>query len=233
MPEPYVVSETARPSTAPEQGHPPAKPEQAREFTPTERQALYDVINARRDVRNEFLPDPVDPAMLRRVLEAAHAAPSVGFMQPWNFILIRDAARRRAVHAAFEAANAEAEAMFEGEKRSHYAALKLEGILKAPLNIAVTCDRTRGGKVVLGRTHNRDMDLYSTVCAVQNLWLAARAEGLESVLFVGTGTGVAPFVSMVKELHAQGGGGDPRRYTLLHTNRTVAELRPLAKPEDP
>ncbi|MBW4982497.1 5,6-dimethylbenzimidazole synthase [Mameliella sp. CS4] len=178
MPEPYVVSETARPSTAPEQGHPPAKPEQAREFTPTERQALYDVINARRDVRNEFLPDPVDPAMLRRVLEAAHAAPSVGFMQPWNFILIRDAARRRAVHAAFEAANAEAEAMFEGEKRSHYAALKLEGILKAPLNIAVTCDRTRGGKVVLGRTHNRDMDLYSTVCAVQNLWLAARAEGL-------------------------------------------------------
>lgn len=153
-------------------------PEKARKFAACERQALYDVINARRDVRNEFLPDPICPAMLRRVLEAAHAAPSVGFMQPWNFILIRDAARRRAVHSAFEAANAEAETMFEGEKRSHYAALKLEGILKAPLNIAVTCDRTRGGKVVLGRTHNRDMDLYSTVCAVQNLWLAARAEGL-------------------------------------------------------
>lgn len=157
---------------------PQAAPEKARKFSACERQALYDVICARRDVRNEFLPDPIDPAMLRRVLEAAHAAPSVGFMQPWNFILIRDAARRRAVHAAFETANVEAEAMFEGEKRSRYAALKLEGILKAPLNIAVTCDRTRGGKVVLGRTHNRDMDLYSTVCAVQNLWLAARAEGL-------------------------------------------------------
>ncbi|KHQ51019.1 5,6-dimethylbenzimidazole synthase [Mameliella alba] len=156
----------------------PVAPEKARKFAACERQALYDVINARRDVRNEFLPDPICPAMLRRVLEAAHAAPSVGFMQPWNFLLIRDPVRRRAVHAAFEQANAEAEAMFDGEKRSQYAALKLEGILKAPLNIAVTCDRTRGGKVVLGRTHNRDMDLYSTVCAVQNLWLAARAEGL-------------------------------------------------------
>ncbi|MBV7393053.1 5,6-dimethylbenzimidazole synthase [Mameliella sediminis] len=153
-------------------------PDRARQFTPEERRALYDVIYARRDVRNEFLPDPVAPETLRRVLEAAHAAPSVGFMQPWNFILLRDAARRQAIHAAFEQANAEAQEMFSGEKRSKYAALKLEGILKAPLNIAVTCDRTRGGKVVLGRTHNRDMDLYSTVCAVQNLWLAARAEGL-------------------------------------------------------
>ncbi len=153
-------------------------PERARRFTASERRALYDVINARRDVRNEFLPDPIAPDRLRRVLEAAHAAPSVGFMQPWNFILIRDAARRRAVHAAFERANAEACQMFEVEKRGKYSALKLEGILNAPLNIAVTCDRTRGGKVVLGRTHNRDMDIYSTVCAVQNLWLAARAEGL-------------------------------------------------------
>ncbi|SNT07026.1 5,6-dimethylbenzimidazole synthase [Antarctobacter heliothermus] len=153
-------------------------PERARQFTPSERRAVYDVIYARRDVRNEFLPDPIAPDMLRRVLEAAHAAPSVGFMQPWNFILIRDEARRQAVHAAFAEANAEACQMFDGEKRNKYAALKLEGILKSPLNIAVTCDRARGGKVVLGRTHNRDMDLYSTVCAVQNLWLAARAEGL-------------------------------------------------------
>ncbi|CAN0502631.1 MAG: 5,6-dimethylbenzimidazole synthase [Mameliella sp.] len=153
-------------------------PERARQFTPAERRALYDVIHARRDVRNEFMPDPIAPDMLRRVLEAAHAAPSVGFMQPWNFILIRNAARRQAVHAAFAEANAEAQAMFDGEKRNKYTGLKLEGILKSPLNIAVTCDRARGGKVVLGRTHNRDMDLYSTVCAVQNLWLAARAEGL-------------------------------------------------------
>lgn len=153
-------------------------PVRARQFTPDERQALYDIINARRDVRNEFLPDPIAPDVIARILAAAHAAPSVGFMQPWNFIMIRDAARRQAVQDAFAVANDEAADMFGGEKQAAYRALKLEGITKAPLNIAVTCDRTRGGKVVLGRTHNRDMDLYSTVCAVQNLWLAARAEGI-------------------------------------------------------
>ncbi|MGD1924388.1 MAG: 5,6-dimethylbenzimidazole synthase [Paracoccaceae bacterium] len=156
----------------------PCAPRAARVFTPTERQALYDVIAHRRDVRNEFLPDPVDAATLRRILQAAHAAPSVGLSQPWNFILIRDPAQRARVKDAFGKANAEAAAMFAEEKRSDYTALKLEGIEKAPLNICVTCDRERGGKVVLGRTHNPDMDLYSSVCAVQNLWLAARAEGV-------------------------------------------------------
>jgi 5,6-dimethylbenzimidazole synthase len=68
--------------------------------------------------------------------------------------------------------------MFSGERQSTYQSLKLEGIRKAPVNICVTCDRTRGGDVVLGRTHNKSMDLYSTVCAIQNLWLAARAEGV-------------------------------------------------------
>lgn len=153
-------------------------PAPARVFTPAERQGLYDIIAARRDVRSEFLPDPIAPEVLRRILEAAHAAPSVGFMQPWNFILIRDPARRAAIRAAFEAANAEAEAMFPPDRQQTYRSLKLQGICDAPLNIAVTCDRSRGGPVVLGRTHQRDMDLYSTVCAVQNLWLAARAEGV-------------------------------------------------------
>jgi len=153
-------------------------PTAARVFSPAEKQAVYDVIAHRRDVRNEFLPDPVDPETLRRILAAAHAAPSVGLSQPWNFILIRDPARRARVKAAFDKANAEAATMFPEARRSAYGALKLEGIETAPLNICVTCDRTRGGEVVLGRTHNRDMDLYSTVCAVQNLWLAARAEGV-------------------------------------------------------
>lgn len=156
----------------------PPQPAQARSFSDEERQALYDIIGARRDVRNEFLPDPIAPEVLTRILQAAHAAPSVGFMQPWNFIMIRDADRRAQMREAFAAANEEAAAMFPEEKQSAYRALKLEGITKAPLNMVVTCDRTRGGKVVLGRTHNRDMDLYSTVCAVQNLWLAARAEGI-------------------------------------------------------
>ncbi|AUH32934.1 5,6-dimethylbenzimidazole synthase [Paracoccus tegillarcae] len=153
-------------------------PVKARVFSRAERQALYDVIAHRRDVRNEFLPDPIDPQVLRRILQAAHAAPSVGLSQPWNFILIRDPQRRASVRQAFARANAEAASMFPAERRSDYAALKLEGIDKAPLNICVTCDRERGGKVVLGRTHNPDMDLYSTVCAVQNMWLAARAEGI-------------------------------------------------------
>lgn len=147
-------------------------------FDPSERRAVYRAIETRRDVRNEFLPEPLPGRLVRRLLEAAHHAPSVGFMQPWNFILIRDDERRRQVHALFEKANAEAGAMFEGGRQAQYRALKLEGILKAPLNICITCDRTRGGRVVLGRTHNPEMDLYSTVCAVQNLWLAARAEGV-------------------------------------------------------
>ncbi len=153
-------------------------PRKARVFSQIEKQALYDVIENRRDVRNEFLPDPVEPDTLRRILKAAHAAPSVGLSKPWNFILIRDNAQRAKMKAAFRKANVEAVAMFPEAKRSAYSALKLEGIEKAPLNICVTCDRARGGEVVLGRTHNRDMDLYSTVCAVQNLWLAARAEGV-------------------------------------------------------
>jgi len=147
-------------------------------FCEAEKSGVYRAIETRRDVRNEFLPDALPDTLVRRLLEAAHHAPSVGFMQPWNFLTIRDAGRRRQVHDLFATANAEAAAMFEGERRSTYQSLKLEGIIAAPLNICVTCDRTRGGKVVLGRTHNPEMDLYSTVCAVQNLWLAARAEGV-------------------------------------------------------
>jgi 5,6-dimethylbenzimidazole synthase len=153
-------------------------PSPARVFSADEKQALYDVIFARRDVRNEFRPETIEDDTLTRILRAAHAAPSVGLSQPWNFILIKDAERRAQIKQAFLRANAEAQEMFEGDKRTAYGTLKLEGIEKAPLNICVTCDRTRGGEIVLGRTHNRDMDLYSTVCAVQNLWLAARAEGV-------------------------------------------------------
>ncbi|MDQ0468718.1 5,6-dimethylbenzimidazole synthase [Labrys wisconsinensis] len=147
-------------------------------FSDAERAALYRAIETRRDVRGEFLPRPVPDAVVRRLLEAAHHAPSVGLMQPWNFLMIRSPDTRERVRQAFEAANAEAAALFTGERAALYRALKLEGIRTAPLNICVTCDRARGGPVVLGRTHNPDMDLYSTVCAVQNLWLAARAEGI-------------------------------------------------------
>lgn len=151
---------------------------QAGPFSDTERAAVYRAIETRRDVRDQFLPDPLPDDLVRRLLEAAHAAPSVGFMQPWNFILIRDPGRREQLRQAFERANREAETMFPEDRRSLYRSLKLEGIRKAPLCICVTCDPARGGGVVLGRTHNPRMDVYSTVCAVQNLWLAARAEGV-------------------------------------------------------
>jgi 5,6-dimethylbenzimidazole synthase len=147
-------------------------------FSQDEIDAVYRAIYSRRDVRNEFLPDPIDDSLLMRLLEAAHAAPSVGYMQPWNFMIIRDVENRRAVHRIFHSANIEAADKLEGKQKLDYLSLKLEGILKAPINICITCDRKRGGDFVLGRTHNPAMDLYSTVCAVQNFWLAARAEGI-------------------------------------------------------
>ncbi|WP_113554776.1 5,6-dimethylbenzimidazole synthase [Rhizobiales bacterium] len=147
-------------------------------FSLPEREAVYRAIETRRDVRDEFLPAPLPEDLIGRLLAAAHSAPSVGFMQPWNFVLVRAEETRERVWHAFRRANDEAALMFEAEQQAKYRALKLEGIRKAPLSICVTCDRTRGGAVVLGRTHNPQMDVYSTVCAVQNLWLAARAEGV-------------------------------------------------------
>ncbi len=139
---------------------------------------VYEAILTRRDTRGEFLPDPVPDEVLSRLLVAAHHAPSVGFMQPWSFLVVRDPAVRKTVHDAFLKAHAEAALMFPEDKQDIYRSLKLEGIMEAPVNICVTCDRDRAGPVVIGRTHIRTMDLYSSVCAVQNLWLAARAEGL-------------------------------------------------------
>jgi 5,6-dimethylbenzimidazole synthase len=149
----------------------------AHAFPEEELAAVYRAIRERRDVRR-FRPEPVPDEVVRRLLQAAAHAPSVGYMQPWNFLLIRDPLVRREVHAAFLRANAAAAGLFPAERRDQYTALKLEGILEAPLNLCVSCDRGRFGPVVLGRTCQPDMDLYSTVCAVQNFWLAARAEGV-------------------------------------------------------
>lgn len=143
-----------------------------------DRAAVYRTILARRDVRGQFKPDPIPDDVLSRVLMAAHHAPSVGFMQPWSFVLVKSPEVKQRIKDGFQQANAEAADMFEGEKRAVYKALKLEGIVEAPIGICVTCDRDRAGPVVIGRTHIPSMDLYSSVCAVQNLWLAARTEGL-------------------------------------------------------
>lgn len=147
-------------------------------FSEADRAAVYRAIYTRRDVRNEFLPDEVPRELLLRVLDAAHHAPSVGFMQPWNFIVIRDARVRGEVHQAFLRGAEAEERMLDPARRNHYRNLKLEGILKAPVNICVTCDRGRHGATGLGRTQQPDTDLLSVACAVQNLWLAARAEGV-------------------------------------------------------
>jgi 5,6-dimethylbenzimidazole synthase len=147
-------------------------------FTDEARDAVYQAIFSRRDVRGQFLPTPVPDAVLSRILTAAHYAPSVGFMQPWNFLVVQSDQVKRRVHSAFAVAHAQAADMFDGDKRATYKNLKLEGILESPVGICITCDRERTGPVVVGRTHMKTMDLYSTVCAVQNLWLAARAEGL-------------------------------------------------------
>lgn len=143
-----------------------------------QRDAVYRCIEARRDVRSQFLPDQLPDAVLARILRAGHHAPSVGFMQPWDFVVVRNEAVKAAVQDGFRRANAEAASAFAAAGRPEYAALKLAGIVEAPVGLCVTCDRSRHGPLVLGRTHQRQTDVYSAVCAVQNIWLAARAEGV-------------------------------------------------------
>ena len=148
------------------------------EFSSEEKAGVYRAIHERRDVRSHFLPTPVPEEVLARILDAAHHAPSVGFMQPWDFIVIRNPSIKEAVRENFERANQRAAELYEGEQRSLYDSLKLAAIAEAPLNLCVTCDHRRSKGAGLGRQTNPLTDVYSTVCAVQNLWLAARAESL-------------------------------------------------------
>ncbi len=141
-----------------------------------QRQGVYAAIYGRRDIRT-FRPDPIPDDVLARILDAAHHAGSVGFMQPWDFIVITAAETRAAVKALFERERQAAACFYDEPRRAHYLSLKLEGIEEAPLNLCVTCDPTRGGEV-LGRNSVPETDVYSTCCAVQNLWLAARSEGV-------------------------------------------------------
>jgi 5,6-dimethylbenzimidazole synthase len=147
-------------------------------FSAEERRGVYRAIYERRDIRSQFVPDPIPDRVLGRILDAAHHGPSVGFMQPWDFIVIRDEAVRRAIHDCFVQANRQAAAHYQGEQRELYDGLKLAGILDAPVNLCITCDRERPRGSGLGRQTDAATDLYSTICAVQNLWLAARAESL-------------------------------------------------------
>jgi 5,6-dimethylbenzimidazole synthase len=149
-----------------------------RDFNDLERLAVYRAIALRRDIRRQFTPAPVPPDVLVRLLTAAHRAGSVGFMQPWDFILVRDPGVRRRVLESFLRERDRAARLYDGPRRELFLSLKLEGILESALNLCVTCDRSRGGPHVLGRSTILDTDLYSTCCAIQNLWLAARVEGI-------------------------------------------------------
>lgn len=147
-------------------------------FSEAEVRGLYRAIHERRDVRSQFRPDPIPADVLARLLQAAHHAPSVGFMQPWDFLVIDSVSIRKDVLAIFDSENEKAASNYTGEQGANYRSLKLQGILESPLNICITCNRSRGGTHVLGRNSIVETDLFSTCLAVQNLWLAARAEGI-------------------------------------------------------
>jgi 5,6-dimethylbenzimidazole synthase len=147
-------------------------------FSQAERRGVYRAIYERRDIRSQFLPTPIPDHVLGRLLDAAHHAPSVGFMQPWDFIVIRSNTIRKAVHDCFLEANRQAAGIYTGERRALYESLKLEGILESPVNLCITCDRSREKGAGVGRQTDPATVSYSTVCAIQNLWLAARAESL-------------------------------------------------------
>ncbi len=137
--------------------------------------AVYRAIYERRDVRH-FLPDPVDPEIFNQLLAAAHHAPSVGFMQPWRFIRISDSGLRKGIHNLVEKERIlTAKAL--NEREDEFMKLKVEGILECgEVLVAALCDRRED--FIFGRRTLPEMDLASLSCAIQNMWLAARAEGL-------------------------------------------------------
>jgi 5,6-dimethylbenzimidazole synthase len=138
---------------------------------------LYDIINARRDVRREFTGGPADPTTLERILNAAHAAPSVGLSQPWDFVLIDDDELRSTFHGHVQDKRQAFAASLPPERRQRFDGIRIEGILSSSLSIVVTYDPTRGAPHVLGRHSIDDAGLYSVCLAIENLWLAATAEG--------------------------------------------------------
>ncbi len=148
------------------------------DFSKQEKDGLYKAIFSRRDVRSHFTSKSIDGEILTRILKAAHHAPSVGFSQPWNFILIKDEDTKRKIKESFERERELSSDMVKEPRKSKYLSFKLEGILDAPVNLCVTYDPSKFGPFVIGRTSIPDTGIYSVCCAVQNLWLAARTEGI-------------------------------------------------------
>jgi 5,6-dimethylbenzimidazole synthase len=148
------------------------------DFSPEEKDGFYKAVFSRRDVRSHFTSEPIDEEVLTRILNAAHHAPSVGFSQPWNFILIKSEKTRRQVKDSFDKERVRSSTLIEDPKRSKYLSLRLQGILDCAVNICITYDPTKFGPFVIGRSSIPETGIYSVCCAIQNLWLAARAEGI-------------------------------------------------------
>ena len=148
------------------------------EFSDAEKAGFYKAIYSRRDVRSHFTSESINDKVLTRILNAAHHAPSVGFSQPWNFILIKNQKTKNKIKKSFDIEHLRASEQTEGSKKSEYLSLKLEGILESPLNICITYDPTKFGPFVIGRTSIPETGIYSVCCAIQNMWLSARAEGI-------------------------------------------------------
>ncbi|MEU6641531.1 5,6-dimethylbenzimidazole synthase [Saccharomonospora sp. NPDC046836] len=140
--------------------------------------SFYELCERRRDVRAEFTGAPVAEDVLRRILSAAHAAPSVGLSQPWDFVLVRDPGTRRRFREHVWSERETFAAGLTGERATTFSRIKVEGIVESTLAIVVTYDPDRGSPAVLGRHAIADAGLYSVCLAIQNLWLAATAEGL-------------------------------------------------------
>ncbi|GII51863.1 5,6-dimethylbenzimidazole synthase [Planotetraspora thailandica] len=139
---------------------------------------FYDVIHRRRDVRGQFTGAPIAADALTRILSAAHAAPSVGLSQPWDFIVVRDRATREAFHRHVQHERDTFAATLDAGAAERFAGIKIDGVLESTLSVVVTYDADRGSPAVLGRHAIADTGLYSVCLAIQNLWLAATAEGL-------------------------------------------------------
>jgi 5,6-dimethylbenzimidazole synthase len=148
------------------------------DFSEEDRESFYKAIYSRRDVRSNFTSEQIDDQVLMRILKAGHHAPSVGFSQPWNFILVKNIETRKKIKESFENEKTRSSKLIKDPRRSKYLSYKLEGILESSINVCVTYDPTKSGPFVIGRTSIPETGTFSVCCAVQNIWLAARTEGI-------------------------------------------------------
>ncbi|HKS48353.1 MAG TPA: 5,6-dimethylbenzimidazole synthase [Amycolatopsis sp.] len=144
----------------------------------TDQHLLYETIFQRRDTRAEFTGAPIPAEALHRVLSAAHAAPSVGLSQPWDFVVVSNVDVRRKFREHVRTERALFAGQLDAEQARVFARIKIEGIMESSAGIVVTYDSSRGAPSVLGRHAIADAGLYSVCLAIQNLWLAATVEGL-------------------------------------------------------